>query len=386
MQHNVLKRIAAIDILRGLAMIVMALDHTRDYFTNYTPDPLDLEHLNIGMFFTRWVTHFCAPVFIFLAGTSAFLSAQKQTTKKQAAIFLLKRGLWLVLLELTILKIGWEFSYAPVVALQVFWAIGWSMVFLSALIFLPLRWIAVIPVLLIFGHNAFDGLLAENMGNAAGWWRIIHQPGPVHPGPLHLYVVYPLIPWIGVMSAGYCFGKLMIRDAVFRNFWCYIIGSFCILVFIILRWSNLYGDTHPWHPQNTWWMTILDFIRCEKYPPSLLFLLMTLGPAILSIPFLEKLNRSIARVIEVYGRVPLFFYILHVYLIHTLALLAGLVHGFPASYFTDVMNFVNHDGRWGFSLGWVIFFWVVVVALLYYPCKWFMSLKQQNRNWWLSYL
>ena len=381
----VTKRIASIDILRGLVMIIMALDHTRDFFTNFQYEPTDLEHASTAMFFTRWITHFCAPVFVFLSGTSAFLSLTRGGTRKEASIKLFTRGLWLIILELTVVRLGWTFNLDySIVVMQVIWAIGWSMIFLSVLIFLPLRLIAIIALVMIFSHNLLDGMHAAQYGGV--WWNMVHEFGfiPFGEGRM-LAVIYPLVPWIGVMAAGYCFGSIMQQEEKKRARHLYAIGFSAIILFIVLRWFNNYGDPAPWQAQATWGRTFLSFIKCTKYPPSLLYLLMTLGPAIAAMPLLEKLNARLAGFFTVYGRVPLFYYVLHIYLIHSMAVIVGLINGFPVSHFTENVFNLSTNG-WGFDLAIVYLFWLAAVILLYLPSRWFMKVKMTSKRWWLSYL
>ncbi|OSZ82053.1 hypothetical protein CAP35_01930 [Chitinophagaceae bacterium IBVUCB1] len=382
------KRIASIDILRGMVMVVMALDHTRDYFSNFAYNPTDLEHTNTTMFFTRWVTHFCAPIFIFLSGTSAYLSLSKGKTKKEASLFLLKRGVWLVILELTIVRFGWLFNLAITdMVAQVIWAIGWSMVCLAGLLHLP-RWaILTISLLMIFGHNALDAIHADAMGDKALYWRILHEFGYTKLGNngAGLMVIYPLVPWVGIMAAGYVLGGVMLQDERQRNNTLYKLGISAIVLFIVLRYTNLYGDAKLWQVQDTAWFTVLSFINCSKYPPSLLYLLMTIGPALIALPLLERINNMLTRFFTVFGRVPMFYYILHIYLIHGMALAIALCMGFSASYFTGDAVFGAKPG-WGFGLPMVYVFWLLAVALLYLPCRWFMFIKMNYKKWWLSYI
>lgn len=378
-------RIRSVDILRGIVMVIMALDHTRDFFSNFTHNPTDLAYTTTGMFFTRWITHYCAPVFIFLAGTSAYLSLAKKNDKNAASLFLLKRGLWLIILEVTIVRFGWMFNldYAHVV-MQVIWAIGWSMVFLAGLIYLPFYAILSVGLLMIFGHNALDGVQAETMGNGGFLWNVLHDPDIVKSGDNNFYVFYSLIPWIGVMATGYCFGKLLQRPD--RNKWLYITGISAIVLFVALRASNIYGDPYPWAVQETPVKTLLSFLNCNKYPPSLLYLCMTLGPAILLMPLLDKMDNAVGRFFKVFGSVPMFYYILHIYLIHGMALALGVMLGLPYNYFTDSgMMFTGRPG-WGYGLPGVYLAWIIAVLLLYFPSKWFMKVKQQHKKWWLSYI
>jgi uncharacterized membrane protein len=381
------KRIISIDILRGIVMVIMALDHTRDFFTDFYHNPTDLQYAGTAMFFTRWITHFCAPVFVFLAGTSAYLSLSKGKTKKEAALFLLTRGIWLIILEMTIVRFGWMFNldYTQVVV-QVIWAIGWSMIFLAGLIWLPMPAILTIGLVIVAGHNLLDSIQARGFEEDAVWWHLLHEFGFLQFNGWGVMVIYPLIPWIGVMAVGYCFGTIFRNEEAVRNKWLYAIGIGAVVVFILLRLSNTYGDPHPWTTQPTWWRTVLSFINCEKYPPSLLYLLMTIGPAITALPLLEKANNSIGRFFTVYGRVPMFYYILHIYLIHAMAIAIAFVLNVPAHYFTDNDTLFSPKPGWGFSLPWVYAYWLLAIAILYLPCRWFMRLKANNKKWWLSYV
>lgn len=383
------KRIVSIDILRGIVMVIMALDHTRDYFTNFTHNPTDLEYASTAMFLTRWITHFCAPIFVFLSGTSAFLSMQKGKTTRQQAGFLLSRGIWLIILEFTIVRFGWVFNvdYTQVFV-QVIWAIGWSMIFLSGLIFLPRKLILAIALGIIFLHNVFDGVHAANLGNYGPWWNVFHEFGNIHLfGDVNMFVLYPLVPWIAVMAAGYCFGGIMQREEGQRDKWLYRIGLSAIALFIVLRFTNIYGDSALWSNQGSWHRTVLSFINVTKYPPSLLYLLMTIGPAIALLPILEKMRNRVGNFFTVYGRVPMFYYILHIYLIHLLSMMIGVwVYDVPSHYFTGNGEALGTKPNWGYSLVGVYLYWMLIIALLYLPCRWFMQVKMTHKKWWLSYL
>ena len=359
-------------------MVIMALDHARDYFSGFKYDPTDLEHASTLLFFTRWITHFCAPVFIFLAGTSTFLSMRKGKTMAQQSWHLFTRGLWLIVLEVTVVYFGWMFSfkYDPIY-LQVIWATGWCMIFLSAIIFLPPRLILLIALAMIFGHDAFDRV--HTTGGYTGMlWDVLHVQGPIAFRHHKVFIIYPLVPWLGVLAASYCFGEIVVMDQERRNKWMYGIGIGAIVLFIVLRLVNGYGDPDPWHRQSTAWRTFLDFLSDRKYPPSLMYLLMTLGPAIAALPLLEKMNRRVGDIFTVYGRVPLFYYILHIYTLHILAVVAA--HFFSGE---AQITIFSHPG---YSLPVVYAVWLFVVVVLYFPCRWFMRIKMSHRNWWLSYL
>ncbi len=383
------KRIESIDLLKGLVMVVMALDHTRDYFhfsANYF-NPADPVHSSLPVFFTRWITHFCAPGFSFLAGLSAFMAGRKKT-KAQLSSFLFKRGLWLVFIELTIVNFAWYFDVQfRTFGLLVIWALGVSMIVLAALIHLPRRLILAFSIVLIFGHNLLDGVHDSSLG-----WSIIHRqflyPLNSHTG---LLVGYPLIPWIAVMSLGYYFGDFYgpsydsgKRKKIFNT-----IGISSIVLFFILRVTSVYGNPMAWHPFDTFSEDVISFLNPAKYPPSLDYLLMTLGGLFLFLANSEKLKGRIVNFFSVYGRVPFFYYILHLYIIHLLAMLFAQLSGFGWHLFIlpAWIGFVPAMKGYGFSL-WVVYLvWIGIVVLLYPLCKWFDAYKQGHKEkWWLSYL
>ena len=380
------ERLYSVDILRGIAMILMALDHTRDYFHFVRFDPLDLSQTTPLLFITRWVTHHCAPVFVFLAGTGAFLSLGRGNTKSDLARFLVSRGFWLIFLELTVVRLAWyfNFNYADMVG-QVIWAIGWSMIFLAGLIYLPRTVIAIIAFGMIGLHNFLDGVSKEAFGSLAWLWQIFHERGVIQIGDEVVFrAVYPLIPWIGVMAAGYLFGSIFNKPEQERNKLLYILGSTLIIGFIIIRAINIYGDPHPWTVQDTFVKTVLSFIDTHKYPPSLLYLMMTLGPAILVMPWLEKWRGRFGEFFRLFGRVPLFYYVLHLYLIHSLALIAAWWTMDDYSFMFNLFKFIPEG--YGFSLPVVYLVWLSVIAILYLPCLWFAELKKRRKDVWLSYL
>jgi uncharacterized membrane protein len=386
--NNEDKRILSIDILRGLIMIIMALDHVRDFYGHASFNPLDLTKTTPILFLTRWITHFCAPGFIFLSGISAFLSLSRKKTKNEAALFLLKRGLWLLVLEFTVIGFGWMLDIGfHLLFAQVIWAIGWSMIFLAILIFLNLKPlpIGIIGLIIIFGHNAFDHFKASNFGEARLLWMILHEQGFYQLNHYEsIFIVYPLIPWIGVIAAGYYFGTLFNLPRPVRKALFYKIGTFSLLLFILIRASNLYGDPFPWRAQDAWWKDIFIFIKCQKYPPSLCYLLMTIGVAMLMLAGFEQVYTKISRILIVYGRVPFFYYILHIYLIHLSQVIVAVSMGFTKE---DLIHaFQGSPGNWGFNLFIVYLVWITVVAMLYLPCRWFMKTKERRKDWWLSYL
>lgn len=360
------KRIQSIDIMRGIVMIIMALDHTRDFFTDSSADPTDLSRVSTGLFLTRFITHYCAATFVFLAGAGAFLSITRGKTKPEACWFLVSRGLWLIILELTVINWGWGEG----VFLQVIWVIGISMIILGFLIFLPVGVVTAFGLVLIFGHDMFDRVSPQQFtGIERTGWIFLHVQSVVQLwGNNTALVLYPLVPWVGVMAAGYGFGSLYQLEAERRKKILLIIGSTALLLFIIIRSDNFYGDKAPWSDHGSWVRTALSFINVSKYPPSLDYLLITLGPVIILLAFLENVHNKISDVLLVYGRVALVYYILHLYLLRILSELNKHVFG-------------NN-----FSLPAVYLTWALAVFALYFPCRWFMQYKRSHKQWWLSYL
>jgi uncharacterized membrane protein len=365
-------RIQSIDALRGLIMIVMALDHTRDFFHFDAPvhDPLNLLYSPVDLFLTRWITHFCAPTFIFLTGLSAYLYSLKHT-KSQLSKFLFTRGVWLILLELTVIHFGWVFlSRNNVVILQVIWAIGMSMVFLSLMVRLPYRAILVIGLAIIFLHNLLDAIHFTYGTFLNDLWILLHQEGafPVS-SHIRVFLLYPILPYFGLISVGYTFGKLFAPevDSSRRKKILLWLGSSCIALFVILRYINLYGDPYPWEHQIAFRYTVLSFINCNKYPVSLLFALMILGPSILFLYFLEGIQNRITKILVTIGKVPMFYYVVHIYLIHCVA------------FFTGATNKLHL---------WAVYLvWLSVVIVLYFPCVWYGKYKFTHpEKWWLSYI
>ena len=383
-------RLDSVDLLRGVIMVVMALDHVRDSFTRsaHLFDPADLSRTTTGLFLTRWITHFCAPTFIFLAGASAFLYGSRPgRSRSELARFLLSRGLWLVLIELTVVRFAWFFNLDyHFFNLQVIWAIGWSMVALSALVYLPIRVVGVLGVAMILLHNLADGITVQPLISAPGvlaparawdWvWSILH----VRNTP----VTYPLIPWIGVMAAGYAFAPVLRHEPARRRRELVWLGTALIAGFVLLRGLNLYGDASRWSMQPSTTFTLLSFINTTKYPPSLLFLLMTLGPAIVSLTLFERVRGPVARFFVVYGRVPFLYYVLHLYLIHALVVAFAAVRGDELQGYLTLWRYLPDS--WGYGLGVTYLVWVAVVLALYPICRWFAGVKSRRRDAWLSYL
>jgi uncharacterized membrane protein len=388
-------RIASIDLLRGTIMIIMALDHVRDYFhaDSFVFRPLDLSHTSVALFFTRWVTHFCAPGFVFLAGTSAYFISQRKSTR-ELSLFLLTRGLWLVFLDLLVVNFGWSFNINfTFFTFNVLWALGGSMIAMAALLYLPEPVILVTGVVMVAGHNLLDGCHVSGQNMLAFGWALLHEPNVFNVGAKSLSVGYPLVPWIGVMALGYCCGRLYERtyDAGHRRTLLVLLGGSMVIAFVILRYFNLYGDALHWSKQASAMFSFLSFIRTSKYPASLLFVLMTVGPLLLFLALTEEIDGWAARLVSVYGRVPLFYYLVHIYVIHLLALLAA---EFTAGYDWRDWILTGPDPPWeagfkgyGFSLAITWLIWVCLVVALYPLCKWYDSYKQRNKGrWWLSYV
>jgi uncharacterized membrane protein len=381
-------RLDSVDLLRGLVMVIMALDHVRDFFTELRFDPTDLSQTTVPLFFTRWITHFCAPTFVFLAGTGAFLQGARGKSRSELAGFLVTRGLWLVVLELTVVRLGWAFdlNYASLLWVQVIWVIGVSMVVLAGLVYLPLPVIAAFGLVMITTHNLFDGITPESLGGWGPLWTLLHVQRPITlPGGSALFVAYPLIPWIGVMAAGYAFGSLLLRPTEERRRLLLRLGLALTAAFIVLRALDIYGDPRPWTPQPTGVLTLLSFLNTTKYPPSLAFLLMTLGPAIASLTWFERLSGPAARFLIVFGRVPLFYYVLHIFVIHAAALALGVMAGFPPAAFLRPI-FFNPVPGWGYGLPAIYAIWAAIVLALYPVCRWYAGLKARRHDAWLSYL
>jgi len=392
-KSKVLTRIESIDLLRGLVMIIMALDHVRDYFhaDAYLFHPLDLEKTNAALFATRWITHFCAPVFVFLAGTSAFLVGQRKG-KKELSSFLLTRGLWLVVLEFTVLNFAWFFNIKfNFFALTVIWALGMGMIVLAAAIHLPFRLILFLGALFVIGHNALDSFHVDGENVQSFVWKVLHEPAIVNLSDIVVFIGYPLLPWAGIMMLGYCFGTLYVPsvDPVFRKKRLYLLGFSAIVVFLILRAINLYGDPAPWSVRSSALNTFLSFINVTKYPPSLFYTLITLGPSMLFLAVSEKYSGKIIDIVTALGRVPLFYYIVHIYVIHILAIFAAMATGFQPSdmvFNTWVTESPNLKG-YGFSLFVVYVVWILIVVALMPLCLWYDRYKRTHREKrWLSYL
>jgi uncharacterized membrane protein len=391
------KRIESIDLLRGIIMLIMALDHVRDYFhaDAYVFDPTDLHRTSIFLFFTRWITHFCAPIFMLLAGVSASLYGGKNG-RKAVSFFLLTRGLWLIFLEVFVVTLEWTFNpHYPAFILQVIWAFGLSMIVLSLLVYLPRPIIFVIGCILVAGHNLLDGVHVAGNGAANFFWDILHEQhfSGFSFGPPNPIVGYPIIPWIGIITLGYCLGGLYAPDydPQRRKKALILCGLGLIFLFIGIRLFNVYGDAAPWSVQKNGVFTLLSFLNTTKYPPSLLYTLMTIGPALLFLAWSEKPLNALSGKIIVFGRVPMFFYLLHIVLIHGLAVIAASLSGHSAHDMVELTTWVTANPQlkgYGFSLLTVYVVWVAAIVLLYPVSRWYEKYKRTHvaEQPWLSYL
>jgi uncharacterized membrane protein len=395
------QRVDSIDLLRGLVMVIMMLDHVRDYFSaaTFQFDPTNLDKTTAALFFTRWITHFCAPVFFFLAGTGAYLRRTRGVTNGELSRFLVSRGIWLIALELTVLRFLITADFFPhgVYVGQTIWALGWSMIVLAGLIYLPLNAIVAIGGGMVLFHNAFDGLKlppcgpgAPQCGGGDLLTYFLHVQGmlQLRPGGPNFFAFYPLIPWIGVMALGFAFGRLYTLDRDVRRRMLLRLGLGLVAFFVVLRATNLYGDPSRWSIQPRAGFTILSFLNVTKYPPSLLYLCMTLGPAILLLAFLERERRSaLGQFLVTYGRVPMMYYLLQWVWAHGLAFPAHMLLGKP----TDALFLLHNNSpealaRAGFSLPVVYLVWITGVIALYPICARYAQLKRRRNDWWLGYL
>lgn len=377
------KRIISLDMLRGLVMVLMVLDHVRTFFSVRRFQPTDLTQTTIPLFLTRWVTHLCATSFIFLAGAAAYLYfVRRQQSKRQLSRYLIIRGLMLVFLELTVVNLAWLFDQIHTLsAAGVLWVIGWSMVVLAVIIYLPIKVIAYSGILLIVGHNLFDNLHVEQLGQFGWVWAILHEPKMLTLfANKKFFVVYPLIPWIGVMATGYAFGTVFTLEKTVRHKFMRRLGWGLIFAFLIIRAINIYGDPQPWSVQANLSYTILSFINCTKYPPSLLYLLITLGLAILLLDLFENRRFRILKPLLLFGQVPLFFYIIHLWLIRCTAVLLALPKYGLKAIFLPFLSSFQMPADYGYDLPTVYSLWIFMVILLYPICNWFADYKKKHTS------
>ncbi|MDQ2932458.1 MAG: heparan-alpha-glucosaminide N-acetyltransferase domain-containing protein [Gemmatimonadota bacterium] len=381
------KRIESVDLVRGIIMIVMALDHTRDYFGVPGQNPVDLSKASAALFLTRWITNICAPVFFLLTGTGAYLALRRRS-RVELSQFLLTRGLWLIFVEVIVMRcLSYQFNFDyHVTILLVLWALGWSMIVLALLVRFPTIVATVFGIVLIAAHNLLDGVQTRNP-----LWVILHAPGFVLQTPTHVvFAAYPLIPWIGVTAVGFSLGQLYAWDADRRRAWMLRGGIALTAAFLVLRYINVYGDPARWMTQKSPLFTALSFLNVVKYPPSLLFLLMTLGPALILLGLADRRTLRALEPALIIGKVPMFYYVLHFTLIHLLAVATCLVCYGSAHWMTESPDLGNYPFSappgWGYSLPVVYLVWALVVIAMYPLCRWFAAVKQRRSDWWLSYL
>ena len=388
------KRVSSVDFLRGAVMIIMALDHTREFFhsTALTSNPLDLNTTTPILFFTRWITHFCAPVFVFLSGTSAYLQSARKS-KKELSLFLVTRGLWLILAEITIVNLIFSFDISfSAIALEVIWAIGISMVILGVVIWLPFEIILVLGLLIVLGHNALDFYERKQTTQFDAWYNLIHRVGFHSLSAKHqLLILYPFLPWTGLMMLGYCLGKVLRNNnEAYRKKFLVIAGVSTITLFIILRFINVYGDPFRWSAQGNGFYTFLSFINASKYPPSLFFISMTIGPSLLLMAWWDNIQNGFTRIVSVYGRVPFFYFLCHFFLIHLFSTIAFFLRGHSfaedaADMATPFIKFIKAGE--GVQLRYVYIIWLAIVIIMYPICKWYDNYKTNHKEKkWLSYL
>jgi len=390
-------RETSIDALRGLVMIVMALDHVRDFVhvgaMSFSPE--DLARTTPMLFFTRWITHICAPTFVLLAGVGVGLRLARSGSRAAVSRYLWTRGLWLVFLELFVMRLLLTFRLSPAdpTLLLVLWAIGLSMIVMAALIYLPTRWLLAGSVAMIALHNVFDGIQAASWGRWAPVWNVLHQQGAFSVYGVVVVTAYSLVPWVAVMALGFCLAGWVSREPSVRQRGLWRVGGALLLAFVVIRAINLYGDPAPWSSQATGAMTVVSFFRVTKYPASLSFLLMTLGLAFLAWGWLQRRQPHAGHPLVVIGRVPLFYFLVHFGVAHLAAVaLAFIRYGPSASAFAWLpLPSIGGDARsfppdFGFDL-WVVYaVWIAVVAVVYPLCRWFAGVKARRQDWWWGYL
>jgi len=386
-----------VDALRGAIMMLMAIDHIRDYVARSAMhfSPTDLNRTTPAIFLTRWITHFCAPVFILTAGVGACLwEARGNRSNRQLSGFLFTRGLWLILLELTVLRVimfsNFSYRHEPVLLL-ILWAIGLSMIALSVLVYLPKPVLLLLGTVIILLHDLLDAVPARRFGSGAPLWDVLHAQGVFTFGGVAFITAYPILPWIGVIVLGYCLGQMFSWEAPRRQRLLIASGVLLTSGFVLLRVIDRYGDPAPWIHRSSVGFTILSFLNVTKYPPSLDFLLMTLGPALILLALLERVRLARSNPLLVFGRVPFFFYVAHLFLAHLVAIVLNLVRygGKPFVWIAPpAMGSANalFPTNFGYPL-WVVYaVWVLLLAFLYPACMWFSHVKQRRSDWWLGYL
>lgn len=394
-------RLDSIDLLRGIVLVVMSLDHLRDFLSGLPFAPEDMRHTWPALFFMRWVTHFCAPLFFFLAGTGAWLGRTRGRSTQQLSHYLWTRGLWLVFLELTVVGFCWTFmfwSYAGVI-----WALGWSMVLMALLVRLPVKLVAGFGIVLILTHNLLDAVQPNAFGRMGWLWTLIHSPGfiPIAPQRGMWGVLYVLVPWVGVMAAGYAFGAIVQMEAIRRRRLMYLIGGSATALFLVIRATNLFGmplvpqlawgSLWKFEPQPTFAMTVVAFLNTQKYPPATQYLLMTLGPGILTLALFDRFNvarLALGRFLVAFGRVPMFYYLVHIAAAHAVAVLIAVALGQPWKWlFPGGFMLAPPPPGYGHGLAFIYSVWITLNVALYFPVRWYAEYKRTHRHqWWLSYL
>ena len=374
----------SVDVIRGSVMVLMALDHVRDYVTNQRFRPEDLSRATAALFATRWVTHFCAPAFFFLAGVGIGLSMNRGRSAAQMSRFLVTRGLWLVALDLTVSAIGWQFGFRLVPAFAlVIWALGWSMVVMAVAVRLPRVVVIIAALVTIAGHNLLDGVRPDAFGAFGPLWYVVHVPGFAIAGKL--FIGYSLVPWVAVMALGYVMADVYRWEASRRRRFLIQWGLIAAALFLVMRIINRYGNPSPWSVQSTPALSVASVLNVQKYPPSVDFLLMTLGPILVVLALVEGARGRVASWLSVYGRVPLFFYITHIYAAHAVAILLAFLQGGELRRIPVVTDPAAIPSWYGVSLPGVYLAWAAVVALMYFPCRWYAELKARRSDWWLRY-
>lgn len=385
------QRLAVIDILRGLIIVIMALDHVRRYthISGFALDPMDFHVSNPVLFAMRWSAHLCAPAFVFLAGVSAWLQYVRLPEIRRLSIFLLSRGLWLMVVEVTIVGLGWSFGWPVPVLLGILWAIGWSMIALAGLVYLPRKWVLIVGLVITLGHNLLDSIHASQLGVFGIVWNFLYEPRLVSLGGMPVLALsYPVLPWIGVIALGFGMGHIFLAPDRDRRL--ILLGAGLLVLFLTLRGGNFYGDPRPWAVQAHLEDSVMDFLNVQKYPPSLLYLCVTLGAVLLLAPWLERLPARLGGILRTFGAVPLMAYVAHLYIVHAVTIVAHLAMGKPLTgQFNSLYMALKHPmALQGTDMPlWVVWVcWVIVIALLYPVCRWWLGIKHRHKNWWLAYL
>lgn len=381
------RRLASIDWLRGLVMVLMALDHVRDYFAHSSPDPLSAPDTDAALFATRWITHLCAPAFVLLSGVSIGLMARYKSPPELSR-FLLVRGAWLIFLEMTVVTFAWEFNLIDdpaAIIFQVIWALGAAMITMAALIHLPRLLILIFGLLIIIVGPQLDSLFPPAAMPATDpLWMSLHRQIFWQIGDMKVIVAYPILSWIGLMACGYVLAQIYAWPTRHRQRFLVYMGCGLLMIFTIFRGLNIYGDPNPWQVEAGLAATLMSFLNVSKYPASMLFLSVTVGLNLLLLGFIETRRLPLYGAILTLGRVPLFYYVVHIYLIHMLAMTIGVLAGWPLSDW--FVSWLRKPEGFGYDL-WVVYpVWIAVILMLYPACRWFAAVKDRRRDWWLSYL